>query len=344
MCPIDPPDDYFRARLVCTLLTTCGSFFDRGALKKRLDNFLTFFIVSYSGQNEGLDVYHGPRYQMYLRCKGPPPMDVDFLLQDTFEQLRPKLNIYLGYEQAAQAVDEMLEASAADGQGTSSSCSVSSRKLISTLGTVDEAEEEEDEPTVRAEDVEDGIDDAEEADGAEELPEEEAELEESDDEDLPRGSIPPEEEDLFARELAKLMAETGAPAAGGAEQAKRSAGLEQGLPFLRKQGAPRDEAEDVSGSPNMTFTLLTKKGNKQQVHPSPLHCATSSSQKLADPRDAHPFHCPHRRPHAYPARAEPTRAATAQKARPTVRTSRGGRGTSSLADRHGSSRGERPVH
>lgn len=39
------PDDYFRIRLVCTLLETCGVCFDRGASKKKLDFFLTFFQV-----------------------------------------------------------------------------------------------------------------------------------------------------------------------------------------------------------------------------------------------------------------------------------------------------------
>jgi regulator of nonsense transcripts 2 len=43
--PIDMPDDCFRVRLVCTLLDTCGACFDRGSLKKKLDNFLVFFQV-----------------------------------------------------------------------------------------------------------------------------------------------------------------------------------------------------------------------------------------------------------------------------------------------------------
>ena len=39
------PDDFFRVRLVCVLLDTCGMCFDRGTQKKKLDNFLTFFQV-----------------------------------------------------------------------------------------------------------------------------------------------------------------------------------------------------------------------------------------------------------------------------------------------------------
>ena len=43
--PIDMPDDFFRIRLVCVVLDTCGMCFDRGTQKKKLDSFLTFFFV-----------------------------------------------------------------------------------------------------------------------------------------------------------------------------------------------------------------------------------------------------------------------------------------------------------
>jgi len=39
------PDDFFRLRLVCVLLDTCGMCFDRGSQKRKLDNFLVFFQV-----------------------------------------------------------------------------------------------------------------------------------------------------------------------------------------------------------------------------------------------------------------------------------------------------------
>lgn len=42
---VDASDDYFRIRLVCTLLDVCGVYFDKGLLKKRMDNFLVFFQV-----------------------------------------------------------------------------------------------------------------------------------------------------------------------------------------------------------------------------------------------------------------------------------------------------------
>jgi regulator of nonsense transcripts 2 len=43
--PLDLPDNFFRIRLVCTILETCGSCFERGPAKKKLDFFLTFFQV-----------------------------------------------------------------------------------------------------------------------------------------------------------------------------------------------------------------------------------------------------------------------------------------------------------
>ena len=43
--PLDMPDDFFRIRLVCGVLDTCGSCFDRGSAKGKLDFFLTFFQV-----------------------------------------------------------------------------------------------------------------------------------------------------------------------------------------------------------------------------------------------------------------------------------------------------------
>jgi regulator of nonsense transcripts 2 len=64
---LDTQEDYFRIRLVCTLLDACGVYFDRGQLRKRLDNFVVFF-------------------QLYVRVKKQPlPMDVEFMLTDTLE-------------------------------------------------------------------------------------------------------------------------------------------------------------------------------------------------------------------------------------------------------------------
>ena len=44
-CPIDSKSDFFRVRLCCTLLETCGGFFKNGINGKRLDKFLIFLQV-----------------------------------------------------------------------------------------------------------------------------------------------------------------------------------------------------------------------------------------------------------------------------------------------------------
>ena len=88
--PLDPVKDYFRIRLVCSVLDTCGSSFKRGPTALKLDQFLTFF-------------------QMYAFTKVQPvPMDVEFMYMDTIEMLRPKLKMFLNYEQAAYHVNALI--------------------------------------------------------------------------------------------------------------------------------------------------------------------------------------------------------------------------------------------
>jgi len=53
----DMPDDFFRIRLVATLLETCGQYFKSGAAGKKLDYFLSFFQVSIaSARLPGIEV------------------------------------------------------------------------------------------------------------------------------------------------------------------------------------------------------------------------------------------------------------------------------------------------
>jgi len=43
---LDPPDHLLRIRLVCTILDTCGIYFNSGNNKKKLDYFLVYFQVT----------------------------------------------------------------------------------------------------------------------------------------------------------------------------------------------------------------------------------------------------------------------------------------------------------
>jgi hypothetical protein len=45
---------------------------------------------------------------MYLLSKSKPPMDVEFMVMDTLELLRPNLQLTTSYEDANEAVDQML--------------------------------------------------------------------------------------------------------------------------------------------------------------------------------------------------------------------------------------------
>ena len=70
---MDPPTDFFRIRMVATVLETCGGYFDRGVAKRKLDVFLVYF-------------------QRYLLTKSALPMDVEFDVQDLLDLLRPKVS------------------------------------------------------------------------------------------------------------------------------------------------------------------------------------------------------------------------------------------------------------
>ncbi len=81
--PFDQPDDFFRIRLISTILETCGMFFNKGAAGKKLDYFLSFF-------------------QYYIHTKNPLPMDIEFLVQDIFALTRPQWKLASNIEEATK--------------------------------------------------------------------------------------------------------------------------------------------------------------------------------------------------------------------------------------------------
>ena len=87
--PLDLSDDYFRIRLACTILDTCGICFDRGSSRKKLDFFLTFF-------------------QYYLFTKDPLPLDIDFLVQDTYALVRPQWKLVTELSEAVRMFSEAV--------------------------------------------------------------------------------------------------------------------------------------------------------------------------------------------------------------------------------------------
>ncbi|KAI9059126.1 ARM repeat-containing protein [Trametes sanguinea] len=242
--PIDMPDDFFRIRLVCVLLDTCGMCFDRGPHEKKLDNFLTFF-------------------QMYILSKDPLPMDVEFMLNDSLEAVRPKLVMFKTYEEAATAVDEIF------------AIALQNAGIVTGDGGEDSGEES-------------GEEDEEEKERGEREDDEEDELLQGDDEIHERAPSPeavllkskqefvgPTEEDEaeFAKELAKLVTDTSAESRK-IDKKTALALWDTALPppVVRKkkneeydedgEGAAADASEDAGV---MKFTLFTKRGNKPQT-------------------------------------------------------------------------------
>ncbi|KAL2027253.1 hypothetical protein VTO58DRAFT_111344 [Aureobasidium pullulans] len=240
---LDLPDDYFRIRLVASLLETCGMYFDKGAVKKKLDFFLSFF-------------------QYYIQTKEPMPMDVEFVVQDMFALLRPQRKVATTFEEAQQVFSEAVKHNYQN--------SGSNKQQA-------EQEEEEEEDGRGIDDVnnDDGEDDKSSGDesaeptddeGAGETPEEGTEDEE---EHIvvtrPEDQRDPEADAEFDRELAKMMAES-------VESRKfdRKPVFDVPLPMRKTATAtstPNSEpAQPVEPTSNtMKFALLSRKGNKPQT-------------------------------------------------------------------------------
>uniref|UniRef100_A0A8C9XP43 Regulator of nonsense transcripts 2 n=1 Tax=Sander lucioperca TaxID=283035 RepID=A0A8C9XP43_SANLU len=94
---LDPPEHLFRIRLVCTLLDTCGQYFDRGSSKRKLDCFLIYF-QRYIWWKKSIDVWTKDH---------PFPIDIDYMITDTLELLRPKMRLSCSLEEATKQVTDL---------------------------------------------------------------------------------------------------------------------------------------------------------------------------------------------------------------------------------------------
>ncbi|ORX39238.1 armadillo-type protein [Kockovaella imperatae] len=214
--PIDAVDDFFRVRLVCTLLDSCGACFDRGSQKRKLDTFLVVF-------------------QLYVFCKRDPPVDVDFMVSDTLDVVRPKVPHLRNFTEAAAAMDELLATQVQEEDS--------------------ESEGSEDERPVVHDEPEDAVE-----------PDVELQDQDSSDEQddvvvlrsRKHAEIDQDARDDFDREFAKILTDTtdirrdrktGAPI------------FDTAVPYVRK----RQDDSGPLGSDRMAFTLLSKRGNRQQL-------------------------------------------------------------------------------
>ncbi|KAJ7770128.1 ARM repeat-containing protein [Mycena maculata] len=240
ICPLDMPDDFFRVRLVCVLLDTCGMCFDRGTQRKKLDNFLVFF-------------------QYYVHCKDDIPMDVDFMLSDSLEAVRPKLEMVKTLEEAAVAVDEMFN-----------SAFQSTGLQEDGTGSGDESGDEDDRhpETERDDDEEDG---SQESPVHERAPSPDELVVLSASNSLQDNLGPSEEAEAeFAKELAKMVTDSSAESRKVDKKTALAlwdaAVLAPGTRKKRPDEADDELSTHQGESQNvMNFTVITKRGNKQQT-------------------------------------------------------------------------------
>ncbi|XP_051974306.1 regulator of nonsense transcripts 2 [Xyrauchen texanus] len=276
--PLDPPEHLFRIRLVCTLLDTCGQYFDRGSSKKKLDCFLIYF-QRYIWLKKSLDVWTKDQ---------PFPIDIEYMMTDTLELLRPKMKLCSSLEEACAHVTqlerEFLIKLGLEKDGRSSS----------SMGENDALDEEDDDDeddggadTEEQSGNESEMNEPEEEEGSENEEEEREEEEENTDyltdsnkenetdeennEVTIRGGglkhVACAEDEDFIQALDKMMLENLQQRSGEAVKVHQ---LDVAIPLqlksqLKKSPAPSCTADaDADITDTMQFVMLTRKGNKQQ--------------------------------------------------------------------------------
>uniref|UniRef100_A0A9J7Y2P1 Regulator of nonsense transcripts 2 n=1 Tax=Cyprinus carpio carpio TaxID=630221 RepID=A0A9J7Y2P1_CYPCA len=278
--PLDPPEHLFRIRLVCTLLDTCGQYFDRGSSKKKLDCFLIYF-QRYVWWKKSLDVWTKDQ---------PFPIDIEYMITDTLELLRPKMKLCSSLDEACAQVTqlerEFLVKLGLEKDGRSSSAMSENEPLD------EEDDDDEDEGGAETEEQsgnESEMNEPEEEEGSDNEEEEREEEEENTDyltdsnkenetdeennEVTIRGGglkhVACAEDEDFIQALDKMMLENLQQRSGEAVKVHQ---LDVAIPLqlksqLKKSSAPSCTADadaEADISDTMQFVMLTRKGNKQQ--------------------------------------------------------------------------------
>lgn len=254
--PFDLPDDYFRIRLTSVMLETCGVFFNRGAAGKKLDYFLSFF-------------------QYYIFIKPSLPMDIEFSVHDTFALTRPQWKLASNLEEAAKAFQLAM---AQDQKMAGADKAAEADDATSEPSSEDDNGEADDiEADVDGDGDGDGEGDdesiSEEEDDADEGEEGSDHASNFDDEAIvvtrQEEAVDPEDEAEFEREYARMMAES-----LESRKFERKQLFDVPLPVRPKTrepsavssgGAPAESETPAPAISTMAFSLLTKKGNRQQT-------------------------------------------------------------------------------
>lgn len=306
--PLDPPDSLFRIRLVCTLLDTCGQYFNRGSSKRKLDCFLLYF-QRYVWWKKTQEIW---------TATSPFPIDVDYLISDTLELLRPKFRLCASLEEAmgqlAELEREYRSKLGLDGGGGGGKTGGSDVLGGSSSGVADEEDDDDDEEEEGAEteeqsanesdandqDDEDGTDEEDDEDDEEENTDYMTDSNKENDTDEDGGQVTMKdggglkrvacaEDDEFISAFDKMMVENMQQRSSEAVKVHQ---LDVAIPLgLRGQvkpgqaapGEPVLEGDTTSCQDigTMQFVMLTRRGNKQQLRPVsvPITSQLAASRK-----------------------------------------------------------------
>ncbi|CAK9295475.1 unnamed protein product [Gordionus sp. m RMFG-2023] len=93
-------DNLFSLRAALVLLETCGPYFDRGSMRKRLDCFLIYLQRLYLEKRE---------WPCWIDDNGESKFPVNLInhYRDVLDMLRPKLKIYDSYQEADGAIKDI---------------------------------------------------------------------------------------------------------------------------------------------------------------------------------------------------------------------------------------------
>ncbi|KAJ3164285.1 hypothetical protein HK101_000477, partial [Irineochytrium annulatum] len=223
---------------VACMLDATHDFF---RIRLRLDEFLLFF-------------------QIYVLSKDPIPMDISFLLSETGELLRPKQTLLTSYEEAIEAFNALIALNHPNGKGA-------------VNATAAEASDEEDDG-LRDDDGRRGSGAGQEGSGDENEDEDEDEDDEDEDDEEGVGKVNLEDEeavvirrveeidqaadDEFEKEFNQAMIDS----LRSRDNVRKPAVFDVPIPGKAKIAGSGEEAEN-----GVVFSLLTKKGNKQQMKP-----------------------------------------------------------------------------
>lgn len=99
---MDPPGSLFRLKLACVLLDTCGEYFTSSLSRKRLDYFLIFFQQYYWFKKSDPIFSDEDDKDLF-------PILTDHTYKDCLKNLRPRLKLFMSFEEAQEAVEGLRQ-------------------------------------------------------------------------------------------------------------------------------------------------------------------------------------------------------------------------------------------